>query len=96
MLSQRSASKSFLIRLNAPHDFVSSGAFSAWDAIFSPVLVVITSDLWLEYQVVFCFISFISFINLQVGTPWVIDLNVLALFVDDLSTSSSTIDRTDL
>ena len=39
--------------MNAPHDFVSSGAFSAWDAIFSPVLIVTTSDLWLEYQVAF-------------------------------------------
>ena len=52
-----------------------------------PVLVVIISDLWLEYQVVF---HFISFINL------VIDINVFALFVDDLRPSLSTIERTDL
>ena len=60
--------------------------FSAWVAIFSLVLVVTTSEYWLEDQVVFHLISFIS-PRLLTCTPWVINLRVFALFLDNSRTS---------
>ena len=45
---------------------MSTDKILAWVAIFSPVLVVTTSDYWLEEQVLFRLIFFIfsAFINL--------------------------------
>ena len=46
--------------ITGPLYFVMIDKFSAWGAIFSPFLVVTTSDYWLDYQVVLRIISFIS------------------------------------
>ena len=92
---KRRCLSSLYIRVQCRGVFCADWQNFGFGAIFCPVLVVTTSEYWLEDQVLFRLISLFS-PHLLTCTPWVINLDVLHCFIYNSRKSTSTIERTDL